>query len=109
VNHGRLNAGVRIGRPFLGGTNGGTPWSMDRGLAYLDIGGIYDFAGEDNILVAVSTTNLFAQTSNLGGNLGAGVDLTLRNGTSFRLSADAILLGDYNALRGFAKVTVPIR
>ncbi len=107
LEHGRLATGTRIGYEFMGSADDDVSPIIEYGRAYLDFSGVYDFVREDQILVAVGQTNLFAGTDNAGVKFGLGTDVVLRNGATFKLSADYSWLGDYGALDASARLTVP--
>ncbi|MEM7429273.1 MAG: autotransporter domain-containing protein [Pseudomonadota bacterium] len=108
LEHGRIAGGVKIGHSFFRDLRGAGPTALSHGTVFGAIEGVYDFRREDNVLVVVGLTNIFADTDPAGFNLSAGSDLTFANGMQISAVGQYQWRGDYQAFGGSVKLAVPL-
>lgn len=107
--HGRLMVGGKAGHTFFKPrASGDDAAALSHGQVYAGVKGIFDFVREDNQLVAVAATNVYADTDALGAKLFGGANFSFSGGTNVSVAASYVFVGDYKAIQGQARLSVPL-
>lgn len=108
IELGRLTAGGKFGRTFFNSSDSGDGTALSHTEIYAGVKGVFDFVREDNQLVAIATTNVFADTDPLGVKLLGGANFVFNGGTALSIALSYLTMGDFNAVQGQARLSVPL-